>query len=361
MYVNVGVPILSIFLIFFYNVLLSQFILNNFYSSLAYDPAQSNIEGLQHLRMNFLQYPIPAEQSWPLYPLFDKARNSIWVGDTVIDSSRIWEFSITNSSYKEYKLNKISIVTALVLDAKNMVWYLDPLLKRIGILDPNSSFKNAVYNIQTNDTIFGMAIDNKGIIWLTSPDDGRVLRFDTSSRKFEPAIQLPYSRPLGIAFDNKNTIWIADELGSIIRVPSASVDAIYRYSVPSANKTILPSPTAILVTRDGNNIYISNHNDKTVTSFNAATREFRSYKLPTSGLPFGMVMDNLGEIWIAQHTSNESFVLDPSGGELRKFVIPNSNPYVQWMTTDSDGDIWLAEQLTGSLGKIAVQEKITTH
>jgi hypothetical protein len=31
------------------------------------------------------------------------------------------------------------------------------------------------------------------------------------------------------------------------------------------------------------------------------------------------------------------------------------------MTTDSDGDIWLAEQLAGSLGKIAVQEKISTH
>lgn len=340
---------------------MSQFILNNFYSSLAYEPAQSNRERLQHLGINFLQYPIPAEQSWPLFPLFDKARNSIWVGDTVIDSSRIWEFSITNSSYKEYKLSKISIVTALVLDSKNMVWYLDPLLKRIGTLDPNSSFKNAVYNIQTKDTIFGMAIDNKGIIWMTSPDDGRVLRFDTNSRKFDPAIELPSSRPLGIVFDNKNSIWIADELGSIIRVPSFSAHALYRYSVPPASKSILPSPTAILVTRDGNNIYISNHNDKTITSFNMATREFRSYKLPTSGLPFGMTLDNLGEIWIAQHTSNESFVLDPSVGESRKFVIPNSNPYVQWMTTDSNGDIWLAEQLAGSLGKIVVQEKITAH
>ncbi len=358
---NLGGPILWIFLIFFYNILLSQFILNNFYSSLAYEPAQSNRERLQHLGINFLQYPIPAEQSWPLFPLFDKARNSIWVGDTVIDSSRIWEFSITNSSYKEYKLSKISIATALVLDSKNMVWYLDPLLKRIGTLDPNSSFKNAVYNIQTKDTIFGMAIDNKGIIWMTSPDDGRVLRFDTNSRKFDPAIELPSSRPLGIVFDNKNSIWIADELGSIIRVPSFSADAIYRYSVPPASKSILPSPTAILVTRDGNNIYISNHNDKTITSFNMATREFRSYKLPTSGLPFGMTLDNLGEIWIAQHTSNESFVLDPSVGESRKFVIPNSNPYVQWMTTDSNGDIWLAEQLAGSLGKIVVQEKITAH
>lgn len=358
---NLGGPILWIFLIFFYNILLSQFILNNFYSSLAYEPAQSNRERLQHLGINFLQYPIPAEQSWPLFPLFDKARNSIWVGDTVIDSSRIWEFSITNSSYKEYKLSKISIVTALVLDSKNMVWYLDPLLKRIGTLDPNSSFKNAVYNIQTKDTIFGMAIDNKGIIWMTSPDDGRVLRFDTNSRKFDPAIELPSSRPLGIVFDNKNSIWIADELGSIIRVPSFSAHALYRYSVPPASKSILPSPTAILVTRDGNNIYISNHNDKTITSFNMATREFRSYNLPTSGLPFGMTLDNLGEIWIAQHTSNESFVLDPSVGESRKFVIPNSNPYVQWMTTDSNGDIWLAEQLAGSLGKIVVQEKITAH
>jgi copper transport protein len=358
-HVNSATPIFLIFLFFFPNMFLNQFFLNIFHSSYAFGAGQSNREKLQHFKVDILQFPIPTDRSWPLYPLFDKDRNAIWVGDTVIDSGRIWEFDITNSTYKEHKLSNTSIVTASVLDANDTVWYLDPLLKRIGTYNPNSSFLNTVFNIQTNDTIFGMTIDNRGIIWMTSPNNAEVLRFDTSTKRFEPAIELPSSRPLGIAFDTKDNIWIADELGSIIRIPSNNQNAIYRYSAPPSSKLMLPSPTAILVDTGGNNIYVSNHNDQEVTSFNTTTGEFRNFKLPTLGLPFGMAMDKFGDIWIAQHTSNQSFVLDPSTGASLKFIVPHPNPYVQWITTDSNGNIWLAEQLAGSLGKIIFHENVT--
>jgi streptogramin lyase len=46
--------------------------------------------------------------------------------------------------------------------------------------------------------------------------------------------------------------------------------------------------------------------------------------------------------------------LDPISGDSRKFIIPHSNPYAQWVTSDSNGDVWLGEQLAGSLGKIGI-------
>jgi copper transport protein len=350
-------PSALILLILFHSITLSKFPSISIYSdALATDNLEANSDPLDRLKVDIKQFPIPTRPSWPLYPLFDHNRNVIWVGDTVIDSGRIWEFDIATKMYKEHKLNNTSIVTASVLDSNNTIWYLDPLLKRIGYYSPSIYASNKVFDIQTNDTIFGMAIDDKGIIWMTSPNDSLILRFDTNAKIFKPVIQLPFpeSRPLGIEFDKKRNLWIADELGSIISISSIDTDTIYRYSPPNSQEDLLASPTAILLIPYLNSIFVSNHNDKSVTSFNMKNKEFRIYELPTLGLPFGMALGKLGHIWVVQHTSNQSFVLDPSTGNSREFIIPHPNPYVQWVTSDSNGDIWLAEQLAGSLGKLVV-------
>jgi copper transport protein len=36
----------------------------------------------------------------------------------------------------------------------------------------------------------------------------------------------------------------------------------------------------------------------------------------------------------------------------KEVTIPNPNPFVQWITSDSDGNIWIAEQRGHSLGLV---------
>jgi len=50
-------------------------------------------------------------------------------------------------------------------------------------------------------------------------------------------------------------------------------------------------------------------------------------------LPFGIAMDNYGYLWVAEHTTN------------KEIEIPKSNPYVQFLTSDSKGNIWFVEPL----------------
>lgn len=178
--------------------------------------------GIEHLNIKSQQFPIPGSISWPYYPLFDKFRNVIWVGDTSMDSGRIWEFNITDSKYTAHKLGNISIVTALALDHHKVLWYLDPVTRRLGFYNPNSDTNIGVYDIKTNDTLFGIAIDNKDVVWMTSPNNKQVLRFDTHTKQFRAPVQLPFStsRPLGIVFDGNHTLWIADEVGSIAKIDS---------------------------------------------------------------------------------------------------------------------------------------------
>ncbi len=350
----VAVSILMFFVQYF---LLTQALPAVLYTDTPGEIRQENQDRLQNLKVSMQQFLIPNNESWPLYPLYDHYRNSIWVGDTVIDSGRIWEFNITTSKFEQHNLNDTSIVTVLALDSNNTIWYVDPLLKRIGYYSPSSHPVNHVYTLQTNVTIFGMTMDKNDTIWMTSPDNGEVLRFDTRTKEFKPAIHLPFpdSRPLGITFDEPNNIWIADERGSLIKINSNNIDVIDQYKPNASNGNILPNPTALVVMPDSTRIFVSNHDNKSITSFNTVTKMFSYYRLNTTGLPFGMAIDKYGDIWIAQHTSNRIFVFNPSSGGSKEFVLPYSHPYVQWITSDSNGNIWMAEQLVSSLGHIGIE------
>ena len=180
------------------------------------------------------------------------------MGRTVIDSGRIWAFNITDAKFKEHNLNDTSIVTILALDSNNTIWYLDPLMKSVGFYNSSSHPINQVYPIRTNVTIFGMTMDMNDTIWMTSPDNGEVLRFDTRTKEFKPVIHLPFpdSCPLGITFDRPDTIWIADEHGSIIKINSSDIHLINQYRPHTSKGNTLPSPTAILVVPDLNSIFI---------------------------------------------------------------------------------------------------------
>ncbi len=61
---------------------------------------------LSQLTYHIQEYNIPGNNdSIPLYPLYDKNTNVIWIGDAAIDSSRILEFNLMTHKFVEHKLN----------------------------------------------------------------------------------------------------------------------------------------------------------------------------------------------------------------------------------------------------------------
>jgi copper transport protein len=63
-------------------------------------------------------------------------------------------------------------------------------------------------------------------------------------------------------------------------------------------------------------------------------------------------MDNYGYLWVAEHTTNKIAVIDPETGSSREIEIPKVNPDIQFLTPDSEGNIWFAEQRGNALGVI---------
>jgi copper transport protein len=166
--------------------------------------------------------------------------------------------------------------------------------------------------------------------------------------------------PIGIAVDKSSgMIWVAEGIGKL-----ASIDPIKNYKIneypllvannSSHNNNPHYSPTELFIRPSANNdIYISEHDNHTVSIFNIISKTFKTYPVfNPKALPFGMAMDIRGYLWVAEHTTNKIAVIDPKTGSSREVVIPKPNPYVQFLTSDSQGNIWFAEQLGNSLGVI---------
>ena len=312
-----------------------------------------NFDGLI---LNVTDYPIANSTIQPLYPLYDKNRNVIWFGDTIIGSGRIFAFDINSGNYVEHKINGTSIVTLMALDSKNNLWYLDPLTKTIGNYDPSTNI-NKQFAFPGYVTPSGITIDSSDKIWITSPASGEVMIFDPQIGNV--TLKLPISenegRPFAIVSDPMNNlIWITDEAGKLVKIDPANNYSINEYS-PGDNQS-LQSPTALLIDKSTGQIYISQHDGHRVTSFDPLTRTFTDLPIINeSGLPFGMAFDKYGNLWVAEHTINKIAVLDTQKSKVREVTLETSAPFVQWLTSDSNGNVWFAEQRGNSIGMIEPQ------
>jgi len=310
------------------------------------------------LQFNIQGFKIPLNDSQPLYPVYDKSKNSIWVGDTIIDSGRIFEFNLNTNKYTEHKVSGTSIVTVMALDRNNQLWYVDPLMKNLGQYNTVTG-TSKLYKIPTQGVISGIAIDSSNGLWLTSPTANEILKFDTQTKNFT-AMTLPTAdaQPLGIIADQSGQIWVAEGIGKLANIDPTKNNKVSEYAPTGQNNT-LKSPTALLADPTTGNIYISEHDGHVVSVFNPLLKTFREYpSLDPNGLPFGMAIDAYGNLWVAEHTINKIAVINPTTGENKQINIPTQSPFVQWLTSDSKGNIWLAEQRGNSLAVITSTAKL---
>jgi len=179
------------------------------------------------------------------------------------------------------------------------------------------------------------------------------MKFSLSVKNFTSINLGNGSQPLGITIDkSKGQVWVAEGIGKI-----ASIDPnnykINAYA-PTENSVTLATPTGIISDPMTGNIYVSEHDGYAVSIFNPLLKTFKKYTLDSHGLPLGMVFDNYHNLWIAQHTLDKIAVMDPRTGQFREFNVPSSNSFVQWITTDSQGNVILAEQRANALGIITI-------
>jgi len=309
---------------------------------------------LDQLQFNANRFEIPGNRSQPLYPIYDSNRNAIWVGDNTIDSGRILEFRLDSNKYIEHKIDGTSIITVAAQDSNGRIWYIDPLTRHLGSYDPSIS-SNKLYGLPNRVIPSAVAIDIANKVWITSPATNEILRFDPSKGNFTSKFHLQSkdASPIAIAIDSvSDIIWVADEKGKLVMIDPSKNYTLTEFVPRGINET-LRSPTALLVDQVSGSIYISQHEGNRVSKFNPLTHAFNHYgPLDPNGLPFGMTLDKYRNLWVAEHTINKIAVIDQQTGKVREVTLPGQSPFVQWLTSDSEGNVWFAEQKGNALGVI---------
>jgi copper transport protein len=310
---------------------------------------------VSNLDFTINQYRTPTA-SMPLFPVFDAQRQSIWVGDSALGSGRIWQLDIATGNYTAHNIKGANIVTQTILAPDGKLWYIDPLAARpsstLGVYDPNTeSLKQFVIPIEGVGT--GITMDGSGNLWVPTSQSNKVVKFTPQTEQFESYdIPTAQAEPTGIITDSQGNIWFTEAIGKIAKIDVNSGN-ITEYA-PKNGQQALDEPTAIF--EDPNNpgtLYISEHTGHTVSVFNTLLGTFHKYPpLNETGLPFGMAMDNYGNLWVAEHTVDKMAVLDPRTGASKEANIPITGSFIQWITSDDNGTIWFAAQQGKGLGSV---------
>lgn len=311
---------------------------------------------VSNLAFTVNQYPTP-ERSMPLVPVFDAKRQSIWVGDTLPGSGRIWQLDIATGNYTVHRISGANLITQTVLAPDDSLWYLDPFgsdgKSTVGRYNPadNSSTRFA---IPEEGVPSGLAIDLKGNIWVLVVQANKVVKLEPASGQFSSyAIPTDSSSPVGIAADSQGNLWFAEAAGNIGKIDPVTGN-ITEYAPRSASQS-LDEPTAVFPEPNGFYVYVAEHNGKTITAFNSVLGTFREYPSANQdGLPFGMAMDSYGNLWFAEHQIDRVGVLDPRTGESKEARIPITGSFIQYLAADDRGRIWFAAQRGAALGSITI-------
>ena len=312
---------------------------------------------ISSLSFDLNEYKIP-EPSLPLFPVFDKERESIWSGDTLPRSSRIWQLDMQTGNYTKHPIGNVTLVTQIIVDQSGKLWYIDPTESKLGLYDPDE-MTNVQYILPLRGIISGLAQDGEGNLWMPVVQANQVVKFTPQDESFAHFdIPTPESRPVGISADRSGNIWLAESTGRIALIDIAT-GKMEEFEPSGSNKLVVP--TAVLPDPDGHDVYIAEHDGHTVTAFNPLFHTFREYpQLNEGGLPFGMAKDAFGNLWYAQHEIDRIAVIDPRTGEGTEVKIPTAGSFVQWLTSDDRGRIWFAEQRGAAIGVVTVSAKPQT-
>lgn len=297
--------------------------------------------------------------------------NTLYSFDPKSNQLQNYEFENNNSSYIASDRNSTMVWTVLQ-DKDGFIWFSPLGTKSIWRFDPThktfdkfQSETGSAFQMKTNK--------NDGIIWFTTLSGNTlgVIEKDngtTSGYRMASFNLGNDTAPAGLYLKN-DSLWVAEITTQkiaqyMINQQDSLVSNITKIAdFPSDNKTVLSSPTDILV---GNGImWLTEHGTSFLTEYNLGSHSI--IRFPTSQnifhattLPFWIRGINNGtDLWFNEHEGNKLAYFDTVNKTMLEYNIP-SRPQDGYLTyplniaTDPNDEmvLWFSEWNTDKIGKI---------
>jgi len=307
---------------------------------------------LSDMRTEVTEYEIPADDTAPLYPVYDG--KNIWISDA--QKPRLWKFSIDDEKFTPYTFSGLTTIF-MDMDKDGKIWFTDTPNSKIGNFDPKTEEFEIIplpqFTLVNQRSIpTSVAIDHDNDVWVAIMDQSILLEYDQETKKFDIHNTItPDAGPTAIVIDSSNNVWFAESLVGNLGMIDGQTKQITEFTPTEGS---LAEPFALMIDKQ-ENIWIAEHLGPSITKFNPILESFDKVNIPNSeSLPFGMVLDKYDNIWAAQHVVDSLIVHDPYNNRISEVIIPTEGSFTQFVTADDNGDIWFVEQRGAKIGKVSI-------
>jgi copper transport protein len=307
---------------------------------------------LSDMRTEVTEYEIPADDTAPLYPVYDG--KNIWISDA--QKPRLWKFSIDDEQFTPYTFSGLTTIF-MDMDKDGKIWFTDTPNSKIGNFDPKTEEFEIItlpqFTLVNQKSIpTSVAIDHDNDVWVAIMDQSILLEYDQKTKKFDIHNTLTADAgPTAIEIDSSNNVWFAESFVGNLGKIDGQTKQMTEFT-PSEGS--LAEPFALMIDKQ-ENIWVAEHLGPSITKFNPILESFDKVNVPNpESLPFGMVLDKYDNIWIAQHVVDSLIVHDPYNNRISEVAIPTEGSFTQFVTSDNNGDIWFVEQRGAKIGKVSI-------
>ena len=307
---------------------------------------------LNDIRTEITEYDFPADDTAPLFPVYDG--ENIWISDA--QKPRLWKFSIEDEQFTSYTFDGLTTIF-MDIGKDGKIWFTDTPNSKIGSFDPKTekfeTIKLPQFNLAVKKSLpTSVAVDNENDVWVAVIDQSLLLEYNQSTKKFKIVNTItPEAGPTAIEIDSSNNVWFAESLVGKLGKVDGNTKEVTEF-VPQGEP--MAEPFALMIDKE-ENVWVAEHIGPAVTKFNPILQDFKQIKIANpDSLPFGMAFDKYDNMWIAQHVIDSLVVYDQSGQQMTEIVIPTEESFTQFVIADDDGEIWFVEQRGGKLGKVSI-------
>ena len=307
---------------------------------------------LNDIRTEITEYDFPAEETAPLFPVYDG--ENIWISDA--QKPRLWKFSIEDEQFTPYTFDGLTTIF-MDIGKDGKIWFTDTPNSKIGSFDPKTEKFETIQLPQFNLAIkkslpTSVGVDNENDVWVAVIDQSLLLEYNQSTKKFKIVNTItPEAGPTAIEIDDANNVWFAESLVGKLGKIDGETKELTEFT-PQGEP--MAEPFALMIDKE-ENVWIAEHIGPAISKFNPILEDFKQIKISNpDSLPFGMAFDKYDNMWVAQHVIDSLVVYDQSSGQIIEIAIPTEGSFTQFVIADDNGDIWFVEQRGGKLGKVSI-------
>jgi len=306
---------------------------------------------LSDIRTEITEYDFPADDTAPLFPVYDG--KNIWISDA--QKPRLWKFSLEDEQFTPYTFDGLSTIF-MDIGKDGKIWFTDTPNSKIGSFDPKTEkfeiIKLPQFNLVSKKSLpTSVAVDSENNVWVAVIDQSIILEYNQSTKKFEIINTItPEAGPTAIEIDSLDNVWFAESLVGKL----GKIDANTKEMTEFVPQEPMAEPFALMIDKE-ENVWIAEHIGPAITKFNPILENFKKVSIANpESLPFGMAFDKYDNMWVAQHVIDSLVVYDQSSEQMIQVAIPTEGSFTQFVIADDDGDIWFVEQRGGKLGKVSI-------